>query len=191
MTLPPETSRPRGLVLGLGNLMRRDDGLGVYAVRRFRAAYRYPASVRVVEGGVGGLSLLPRLQEVTHLVVLDAIQAPQAPGTLVQATVGQLASRPRAPLSVHDLNGETLLLLARQMGWLPSHHRLLGLVPASVALGEGLTPPVAQRLDELVAALAATLREWGFEVVRRNSDEAPPEPEGIGPCTNSPSPDSC
>ncbi len=153
---------PQALVLGLGNRMRRDDGLGVLALYRLRERYPWPETVTFLEGGVGGLSLLHALEGKSHLLVLDAIQAPHPPGTLIRATIHDLKSIQERPLSVHQLAGEDLLRWAQALNRLPECHLLLGLVPASVDMGESLSPPVAASLENLIAVAACTLRQWGF-----------------------------
>ncbi len=157
---------PRGLLLGLGNPFRGDDGLGVHAVRRFRACYVLPPTLRVLVGGVQGVTLLPELEGMTHLMVVDALRAPAPPGTLVRARVEDLAPLNRS-LSVHQLGGEDLLRLAHALGRLPARHQLLGLVPASFALGAGLSPPLQHNLPHLLRAMAQTWRAWGFTIAPR------------------------
>ena len=157
---PGEPPAPQVLVLGLGNRMRRDDGLGLLALRRLRERHAWPEAVTFVEGGTGGLALLHLLEGKSHLLVLDAIQAPHPPGTLVQATIQDLEPIQERPLSVHQLTGEDLLRWAQALDLLPGHHLLLGLVPASVEMGEGLSPPVAASLENLVTAAARILERW-------------------------------
>lgn len=157
---PGEPPALQVLVLGLGNRMRRDDGLGLLALRRLRERRAWPEAVTFVEGGTGGLSLLHALEGKSHLLVLDAIQAPHPPGTLVRATLQDLEPLQGRSLSVHQLAGEDLLRWARALNRLPEHHLLLGLVPASVEMGEGLSPPVAANLEHLVAAAVRVLEQW-------------------------------
>lgn len=159
-----EPPGPQVLVLGLGNLMRRDDGLGLLALRRLRERRPWPEAVTFVEGGTGGLALLHTLEDKSHLLVLDAIQAPHPPGTLVQAILHDLEVLQERPLSVHQLSGVDLLRWAQALKRLPEHHLLLGLVPASVEMGEGLTPPVAANLENLVTAAVRILEKWLEEV---------------------------
>ncbi len=156
----------RGLLLGLGNPWRGDDGLGVHAVQCFRQAYRVPANLRVLAGGVQGLALLPALEGITHLMVVDAVRADAAPGTLIRAQVEHLAPLSRS-LSVHQLGGEDLLRLAQVLGRLPRQHQLLGLVPATFDLGAGLSPELQRGLPRLLQAMAQCWQAWGFPLVPR------------------------
>ena len=84
------------LVLGLGNVLLQDDGLGVHAVEEMHRRYHLPDHVQVLDGGVRGLSLLPYLESVSHLLLIDAIDAGDIPGALVCFTAEEL-SWPLAP----------------------------------------------------------------------------------------------
>ena len=69
------------LVLGLGNILLGDEGLGVRVVERLLEQYGFPEGVRVMDGGTLGLDLLPYVEDAARLLVVDAVQARKAPGT--------------------------------------------------------------------------------------------------------------
>ena len=71
----------RILILGVGNILLTDEGFGVRAVEYLEAHYRWPAHVRLMDGGTQGLMLMPELQECDFLVVLDVVLGPEAPRT--------------------------------------------------------------------------------------------------------------
>ena len=71
-------------MLGLGNILLMDEGLGVRAVERLAAAYDLPENVEILDGGTLGLDLLPRLDGVDALLLVDAVKAGGPPGTLVR-----------------------------------------------------------------------------------------------------------
>ncbi len=78
------------VVLGVGNTMMRDDGIGVRAVQALTQAYILPKSVRVVEGGVAGIRLLPFIQDADDLLIVDAVRGLGAPGTIYRLDVTEL-----------------------------------------------------------------------------------------------------
>lgn len=157
----------RILVLGLGNTLLGDDGVGIRALELLRAHYHFPARVRLVDGGTRGLALLPLLQRSSSLLILDAVTSSELPGTLVRL-VGPELEPVRGPSpSMHESGLTDLLAAAALLDTLPSRIVLLGLVPGRVRCGDGLSHPVAQKLDDLAAAAAAELRSWGCWI--RNS----------------------
>ena len=99
---------PRIAVLGLGNLMRTDDAVGMLAIQRLRADPRFPRSVSLIEGGTLGLDLLHPLDGVTHLLALDAIDAGATPGTLLRFADDAIADLPISK-SVHLLGFSDLI----------------------------------------------------------------------------------
>ncbi len=151
------------LVLGLGNLLLRDEGLGVRAVERLQKAYRFPPQVRLLDGGTLGLELLPYLEEAERVLVLDAVAAEGPPGTLVRLDGGDLPGFLARKVSPHQVGLSDLLAVARLRGTLPEEVVLLGMVPARLDAGLELSPPVEAALPQLVEAALAELRRWGVE----------------------------
>jgi hydrogenase maturation protease len=154
-------AEPPVVVMGLGSPLRRDDGLGLAALRRLTERGRLPASVRVVEGGTLGVGLLDLTGGGERLLVLDAVVAGGPPGRLVRLAGEAAVKRRGGPVSAHDLALPDALALARRLGRGPSELVVLGLEPESVQPGAGLSDAVEAELDELVDAAVAQLRRWG------------------------------
>ena len=74
----------RTVAVGLGNLIHSDDGVGVHLIHRLQRDERVPSEVVLIDGGTQGLALLPYLSGFTRLLVIDAIDAGHAPGTLIR-----------------------------------------------------------------------------------------------------------
>jgi hydrogenase maturation protease len=163
---------PRILVLGLGNILLQDEGLGVRALERLTARYCLPEEVQAIDGGVMGLDLLPYLEGVTHLVILDAVQTGQPPGTLVRLEGEETPAALAVKMSMHQVGLQELLAVSRFQGHLPPRVVLWGMEPASLEPGLDLSPAVVAQLDDLVQAVVQELREWGMEVVERGTMNA-------------------
>jgi hydrogenase maturation protease len=161
----------RTLILGSGNILLQDEGLGVHAVERLTSQYWLPQEVQALDGGVVGLALLPYLEGVSSLLVLDAIQAGQQPGTLARLSDHGLSAALSLKTSMHQIGLQELLATGSLLGTLPPHVVLWGMEPASIEWGIGLTPPVAVHLDALVGAAVQELRDWGFSVKERAEQE--------------------
>jgi hydrogenase maturation protease len=146
-------------VLGLGNLMRTDDGVGIYAIRRLSADGRLPPSVQVIEGGTLGLDLLHSLRGVTHLLAVDAVDTGAAPGTLSRFADAELADLPTAK-SVHLLGFADLLDSLKLLEDSPGEVVLLGIQPKSTDWGVTLSPSVDAALRDLVDAALDQLSHW-------------------------------
>lgn len=146
-------------VLGLGNLLRTDDGAGIHAIRRLQEDGRLPADVQIIEGGTLGLNLLPSLQGITHVLALDAVETGAPPGTLSRFSGTGLDLLPVAK-SVHLLGFADLLGSLKLLGQAPSEVVLLGVQPYSTEWGVALSQPVEAALDQLVETAFAQVGEW-------------------------------
>ncbi len=161
---PEESARPASLlVLGLGNLLCGDDGLGVAAVERLAASYEAPEGARVVDGGTLGLSLLPELEDAEAAILVDAIRDDLPPGSLVRLEGDEVAPAVAARLSVHQIGVADLLEGARWLGRIPVTLVLLGLVPQSLDLSLERSEPVEEHLPQLVECVVSEARRLGFE----------------------------
>ncbi|MCS6839962.1 MAG: HyaD/HybD family hydrogenase maturation endopeptidase [Roseiflexus sp.] len=155
---------PAILVLGLGNIIMRDEGLGVRACERLIQRYRLPDGVTVLDGGTLGLDLLPHLEGVTNLIILDAINAGLPPGAIVRLENEQIPQTLALKMSMHQVGLQELLAVLTLRGQIPPHIVLLGMEPLLIEPGLDLSEPVQVNLDALVEAVAAELRSWGVPV---------------------------
>jgi hydrogenase maturation protease len=158
------------LVLGLGNLLCGDDGLGAVAVHLLLRRFAPPPGVFVLDGGTLGLSLLPYLEDAEEAILVDAIRADAPPGTLVRLEGEDVAPAVASRLSVHQVGVVDLLDGARWRGRYPSRLILLGLVPQSLALGLERSPAVEAGMGDLVEAVVAEALRLGHPFVPRARD---------------------
>ena len=170
----PQVARKRAgvLVLGLGNVLLGDDGLGAAAVARVERDYCVPPGVRLEDGGTLGLSLLGLLAEADHAILVDAIRADSPPGTLIRLDGADVRDAVHDRLSPHQVGVADLLDAARLIDSYPATVTLLGLVPDAIELAVTRSSAVEDRLDELVAAIVREVQGLGHEMVH--------EPEAAG-----------
>jgi hydrogenase maturation protease len=155
-----EEGLSKTVVLGLGNILHADDGAGAQAIRRLREVGRMPADVVLVEGGTLGLELLPYVWDCSRLIVIDAVDVGEAPGTVVRMNGEELNSLPGSS-SVHQLGVSDLLVALRVLAQKPPAVVLLGVQPANTDWSTELSPAVAAAMDSLVAATVKELRGEG------------------------------
>ena len=160
------------LVLGLGNLLLEDDGIGSAAVAFLDDHYTAPVGVRVLDGGTLGLSLLPYLEDADAVILVDAIKADTAPGALVRLDGDDVGPAVATRLSPHQVGVADLLDGARWLDRYPQHVILLGLVPESMDLAVGLTSQVRPAIPALVELVVEEARTLGFVFRRKDVDHA-------------------
>ena len=156
-------SRPPFAVLGLGNELFTDEGVGVEAARR--VGELGIMDVEIVDGGTLGLGLLPEIEGRRGVLVLDAVVSDGAePGTLLHLERADLL-RPHLLLySAHQIGVQEALAAAELAGGAPEFVAGVGLVPFSLDTGYGLTAAAEARLPALVGAAVGILASWGVEV---------------------------
>lgn len=152
------------LVLGLGNILLSDEGVGVRVVERLQEKYKFSEEVQVLDGGVRGLALLPYLEGVKRLLVVDAVAAGKEPGSLIRLEGEEVPSFLSPKVSPHQEGLADLLAAARLTDLYAEEVVLWGVEPAVMDTGLDLSPPVAARVDELVEKVVEELRRWGVEV---------------------------
>jgi hydrogenase maturation protease len=165
------------LVLGLGNLLCSDDGLGAAAAQRLLEEWEPPDGVRVLDGGTLGLALLPYLEDARDVILLDAIRADGPVGSFVRLEGDDVAPAVATRLSPHQIGVADLLDGARWRGRYPERLVLLGLVPASIELSLDLSPEVERQLPRLTAAAVKEAGALGYVFRRRtHADAQGPDP---------------
>jgi len=138
------------LVLGLGNQLLSDDGVGPVLLEELAAsAIPWPSDVEFLDGGTQGLALLGHLSGRQALIIVDALHTGAAPGTVHRFTLNELRelSAGRAN-SAHEGNAGELLAAAQLLDELPNRLFVVGVEPKRIATGNELSAPVKRALRE-------------------------------------------
>ena len=155
-------------LIGLGNILMQDEGVGVHAIKVVQEHYQVPPELDVVDGGTAGLDLLPFLEGRDRVLFVDAVDWGEAPGfigVLKNEAIPQAFGKSKA--SLHHVGLAEVLATARLLDTLPQEVWLIGIQPQSLEVGLELTEVLQEKLEPLVAAIAATLGDWGVPLVRR------------------------
>ncbi len=152
----PAEAPPTGvLVLGVGNLLVGDEGVGVHALRALEQEI-WPSHVRLVDGGTGGLHLVELLRGPGRIVLIDATRDGEPPGTVAQFRARLAADFPPA-LGAHDIGLRDLIAAAALLGPLPRIDVITVSVVELKPMTMDLSPPVAAALPEV--------RRWVLDLV--------------------------
>ncbi len=153
------------LVLGIGNLVMSDDGVGVVVAQQLQQRYRFPGTVEVIDGGTLGLDLLPKLENITYLIMIDAVETGEKPGTCVRLRGQELPIALQTKVSPHQMGLKDLLAVSELMGHSPKEMVLIGVQPGSIEMNVGLTAEVEAQLETLISNVLTELAIFGIEVV--------------------------
>ena len=151
------------LVLGLGNILLQDEGIGVRVVQHLHQTYRFPPEVEVMDGGTAGMALYEHIIDRSHLIVIDAVNTGDPPGTLVTLEREAVPAYFRTRVSPHQMALSDILAALRLGGYAMPETVLLGIVPVAMKTGIGLSYAVAKKLNSLVEMTLDRLGRIGHE----------------------------
>ena len=173
------------LVLGLGNVLLHDEGIGAWVAESLRRRFAFPTGVAILEGGTLGLDLLPHLDGVQQLLLIDAVRLGRAPGDIARLEGDEVPAALDVKVSPHQIGVRDLLAAARLMDREPPSVVLWGMEPESLDPGTGFSPRVAEALPRLEAEVVGELRRWGVPPKPVAATAPPPvwweEPAARGP----------
>ncbi len=157
------------LILGVGNLLLSDEGVGLRVVERLVTTYRLPEEVLVLDGGTLGLDLLHYLvnedgSPVENLLIVDAVEMGKAPGTLLRLEGDEVPSFLSLKMSPHQIGIPDMLFAAKLRDIYPRRVVLWGVQPGSLDVGLDLSPPVAEQVGVVMDQVVEELGDWGIRV---------------------------
>ena len=163
-------SNPKITVLGVGNILLSDEGVGVRVIEHLCRNYAFPDHVWLVDGGVLGARLMGVVQESDILIVVDAVCNQGAPGTLYRLEGDQVPRRVLAKQSMHQLDLPEVLALCEAIDITP-RVVVLGIEPEDITtMSLDLTPTIAARLEPLAGMVLAELEAMGADCRALNQE---------------------
>ena len=154
------------LVLGVGNILLTDEGIGVRTVEALLAEYQFSSDVEIVDGGTAGMELLDIIANKEHVILIDAVNTGADVGTIVTLVDEEVPALFRSRISPHQLGISDLLGVMSLTGETPKHFTLFGVVPFSMATGVDLTPEMEPLKNILVSNVVNKLEELGCKVTK-------------------------
>jgi hydrogenase maturation protease len=159
----------RTVVLGIGNILMSDEGVGVRVVEELARRYELPPDVEVIDGGCSGMEMLDDLARADHVVIVDAVQAELPPASLVVLRGDEVPAFFTAKLSPHQVGLCDVLAALKLIDESPASLTLLGVQPLSLELAMELSPRVAAMLPCVVARVVQELEALGVRPVLREA----------------------
>ncbi len=155
----PASSVKKVLILGVGNILLGDEGVGVRVVEKIRNEHTLPDDVEVMDGGTLGLTLIPYLEGREAVFIVDAVDRGGRPGELYRIDGDDMDEVYNSrKLSAHQIGLREILGLSRLQNFLPERVCLFGIQPQAVEVGLDLSGPVSSRVDELIEILLDEVR---------------------------------
>lgn len=146
------------LILGIGNILLGDEGVGIRAVEAMREL-DLPAGVELVDGGTGGADLVDILADRRNVIVIDAMQAGIEAGAIRRMSVDELLTAEGGAISLHELGLVESLHIASLLGCEPRKTTVFGVQPHRISPGLQLSAEVASAVPRVIEAVLTALEE--------------------------------
>ena len=153
----------RTLIVGIGNYIMTDDSAGIHAVNALRESYTFPDGVELIDGGTKGIELLPYLEDCRRLMLIDAVDFREPPGTVKIIESNDMQAFLDLKFSVHQIGIPDMLFALEFKGIKPPEMCLVGIQPASLEMGTDMTESVSAGFGDLLDTAISRLGDWGVE----------------------------
>lgn len=162
----------RVVVLGLGNILLSDEGIGVHAVNALMKRYVFSTPVDLIDGGTMGLDLLPLFQSRDRILIIDAVDFGKDPGHIGVLEGDRIPSVLNPKLSAHHIGLSDILFAAKLMRETQPEVVLVGVQPKTLETGLDMTPEIQVKLNTLIELVLQKLKEWNIECVLQSPQKS-------------------
>lgn len=159
------------LILGMGNVLMQDEGIGIRVVEELENRYLSPANVQIMDGGTTGMELFDPIRNCDQLVVADAINTGAPYGSLVRIANSDIPAFFQTKISNHQLGLSDLLALLTLKGETPEHVAIIGMVPHSLENKLGLSDEAMAGLNNMLMMLVDELENLGVKLEKRREPQ--------------------
>jgi hydrogenase maturation protease len=158
-------------IFGIGNLLQRDEGVGVHLINQLEKDYSFSPRINLIDGGTMGTDLLHYLEQNDKIIILDAVNFNEPPGFIGVIKNDDILRRLNTKLSIHHLGIRDVLSSARLLDIEPSEIYLIGIQPKNIEMGTDLTDEIKQKTSKMIEEAIKKLREWGVNVQIKRKTE--------------------
>ena len=152
------------VVLGVGNILLTDEGLGVHVVEDLKANYTFTPQISLIDGGTMGMELLTYMRGMKKILLIDAVNGGEVPGTIYEFPHRELEQYFTDHISVHEVGMQDILRI-RAIQENPLEDAIvIGVEPESLDVGFEPSAPVQKALPEVKERVLRVLREWGIQI---------------------------
>lgn len=158
-------------LIGLGNILLSDEGIGVHVTNTIKQRYTFSPGVEIIDGGTMGLDLLPLFEGRDKILIVDAVDFGREPGHIGMIENDDIPSVINSKLSVHHIGLSDVLFASKLMGILPSEICLIGIQPKSLDVGLDMTDEIKEKIEALMNLIIGKLKEWNVKCVLLSPQE--------------------
>ncbi|MCG8335259.1 MAG: HyaD/HybD family hydrogenase maturation endopeptidase [Proteobacteria bacterium] len=158
-----------GIILGVGNILHSDDGIGIKILKYLDSQYEFPEGVDLIDGGTVGAQLDTSIVNRDWVIIVDALDVEGDPGEVKVLSGDTFINRPSSTkMSPHQVGFLDLIQLMKMEGTEPKGIDLIGIIPANTNDGFEMTPEVDDAMEKAIDALIEMLKQKGVTPVKRD-----------------------
>jgi len=160
-----ESGKKDIILLGLGNLLVEDEGIGLHVIKHINAHYRFEPAIEIVDGGTAGFELLPFFEDYDRILMVDAVEFGEAPGYVGRMENDDILTQLKNNMSLHHLGITDVLSSVKLLEYDPSQIILIGVQPQSMEVRMGLSELLRSRIEPVTRELLRILESWGVVAI--------------------------
>jgi len=147
-------------VLGIGNLIMQDEGVGIHVIRKLENEYTFQPEIELIDGGTSGSELYGFFEDNDKMIIVDAVNFSEEPGFIGTIEKDDILKRLNTKLSMHNLGLTDVLSHVKLLDIEPSEIFLVGIQPAVIELHDELSDVISKRVDRILEVVCMKLTEW-------------------------------
>ncbi len=151
------------VIIGIGNVLQKDDGLGVYAATYLNENYTFSKNIQIINGGVEGIHLLNILEENDHIVVLDCLQLDDTPASIYAIPAKEISGYGLNNGGAHEIGILQCMDMMELQGKEIPEAIVIGMVPAEVTFSFALSSEIVDEFDGYISVVLQYLTKHGIE----------------------------
>jgi len=157
------------IIIGIGNVLQKDDGLGVYASTYLNENYTFDTSIQIINGGVEGIHLLNVLEENDHIIILDCLQLDDAPASIYAIPAQEISGYGLNNGGAHEIGILQCMDMMELQGKEVPEAIVIGIVPAEVTFTFGLSDEIVGAFEGYVSVVLQYLAKHGIRYTQKKN----------------------
>lgn len=162
-------AQTRFCILGVGNILEKDDGIAIYATAYLQQNYTFEPAIDIINGGVEGINLLNLFMEYDDILILDAIEIDDEPGSIYHIPSHELTGYGLNSGGAHEIGVLQCIDILELMGKPQPESTVLGIIPEIIDVNIGLSAKLADRFQPYVKSILNILDKKGIVVKNRST----------------------
>jgi len=155
------------VLLSVGNILEKDDGIAIYATKFLRENYAFTPDIEIIDGGVEGINLLNLFIEKEHIIILDAIEIEDTPGSIYHIPSDELTGYGLNSGGAHELGVLQCFDILELLGKRAPKSSVIGIVPQSIDVMIGVSETMRKNFIRYIDTILAVLRKEGIKSEKR------------------------